>query len=72
MSVVLTNLSVQSTGTHRRWIQCIGTIGSHDDFYFTQRIETIHLIEELVRRQRFAVIAGEWMVNPFHQSTLNL
>mmetsp|Transcript_64741 Transcript_64741/g.75277 ORF Transcript_64741/g.75277 Transcript_64741/m.75277 type:complete len:284 (+) Transcript_64741:420-1271(+) len=41
------DLSVQTTWSHECRIECIWSIGGHDDFDFTKIVETVHLVQKL-------------------------
>ena len=41
------DLSIQPTGTQKSRIESVWTIGGHDDLDLAERVEPVHLIEQL-------------------------
>jgi len=44
------DLSIETTGTQESGIECVGTVGGHDDLDLAELIEAIHLVQQLHQR----------------------
>ena len=45
--LLLAYLSVESSRTQQRGVECVWSVGGHDELHLTQCVEAVHLIEQL-------------------------
>lgn len=41
------NLPVQTSRSHQGWVQCVWSVGGHQNFDVSTRIEAVQLVDEL-------------------------